>query len=637
MKGAERPEIDGLRAFAILPVLLFHAGLGCPGGYAGVDIFFVISGFLIGGIILRELDAGTFSFAGFWERRTRRILPALLGLFAATLFFGWLMLPPLDLASLGEQTTAALSGMANFKMLAITHGYWAKPAGSVLLLHTWSLAVEEQFYLLMPVLLVLARRRAVRGPFLTMLGLFAVSLSLSLYWSADRYAGNFYLLPSRAWELLLGALGAWSVQQRLVFPKAAMTWAPPAGLLMILGSVFFLGSDSGWPDAKTLIPTIGTWLILISPQAEDRPSLIFRILSIPPVRYVGLISYSLYLWHWPLMVLVKTYAADELTNFNRWQLVTASFALAAASWFFIEQPFRNRAWWFRVGTKPFLLGTVGVWLCLMAASQMVAKNPGREGEKGLVAESLQQPGQLVNYDVTRSQLENGGIQFNAANKTPRCILLGSSHGMTLGPVIQALSDKYQIPCALFCQNAFTPLFAAPNNMQMGNGRQLRRDEIVKKYIAQWKPEVVIIADRWGLRVVGSNSLNFESSFSNTVQWLEQHVSQVVVVGQVPELPGVGMDISIFIQRKYRRNGGTLPQLAEPPEVTQARHRALALFQTYSNITVIDPDSVFQNTNQTVRYFNGHHILYGDNNHLNPFGSMELEPALEPLFKEMTGR
>ena len=634
-KATERPEIDGLRAFAILPVVLFHAGLGCPGGYAGVDVFFVVSGFLIGGIILRELDSGAFSFAQFWERRTRRILPAFLGLFAILLLIGWVLLPPLDLLGLCDQITAALVGIANFKMLALTGGYWARPADSLLLLHAWSLAVEEQFYVLMPVLLVMARRWGSRGPLLTMLVLFTVSLSLSLFWSASRYDGNFFLLPSRAWELLLGALGAWSLQQGMGLSRRARSWATWLGLLMIVGAVFWLGPDAGWPDAKTLLPTIGTFLILISPDTEAKPAMIIRMLSLPPLQFIGLISYSLYLWHWPLIVLVKNYAPDELSAFNRWQLVTASAALAAASWWLVEQPFRNRSHWVRIRTQPFVIGTIGVWLCLMAATQVVAKSTGLNGGTALVPESLQQPRALRNYDVSEFQLQHGGMQFNAREQTPRCLLLGSSHAMAIAPAVEDLSGKYHIPCALFCQNGFTPLFADSNYMKVPDRRQLRRDAFIRSYVTQWKPDVVIIAHRWGAGPDSTNGYVFESAFSNTVQWLLPRVRHVVVLSQVPELSAGPADIPILIQRQYRRYG-KLPRLIENPAQTRTRHDTLAYFRTYTNLTVIDPDPYFFNADHTVRYFNGHNVLYCDDNHLNRHGALELEPALEPFFKEMAG-
>jgi len=646
LEGRQRPEIDGLRAFAILPVVLFHARLGCPGGFIGVDVFFVISGFLIGGIILRELESGTFSFTRFWERRIRRIIPVLLFFFAVTLFAGWRILPPSGLASLASQTVAALLGVANFKMLALTGGYWAIAANSILLLHIWSLAVEEQFYLLMPIILVVSHRWFRRGTGFVITALFASSLFLSFYWGEIGYSGNFYLLPSRAWELLLGCLGAWAIQQRLELSKLLRQVAMTLGLLMILTAAFILHDDPKWPDARALLPTLGGLLILISPSSGKQNSWPVSLLSLPPLRFIGLISYSLYLWHWPMLVFLNNFKSDPVTRLDRWMVVGASIGLAALSWRFIEQPFRNKLRSLRVRTQPLVIGAAFAWLCLMALSCQMAKKPPQTGSSRPAFFNCPGSESIGGYEAG-SHLADGGITFNGNGREPRCVLLGSSYAVMLGPVVQSLSDVYHIPCALFCQSAVSPLFVVPGSESHAPRklRELRkRDELVKKYISQWRPDVIIVAARWNAEMaawgknLGPSWPSFPESFSNTVTWLGQHSSHVVLIGQIPQLPFQrGEEVADMVWRSYRSHGNLMPQLQEPAEATATRQKGRMFLQScaQSNVTILDPAPIFQNQDHSLRYYGSKGIFYFDYLHLNSLGSMELKNLLEPLFKDMS--
>jgi len=614
----------------------------------GVDVFFVISGFLIGGIILRELDSGDFSFRRFWERRIRRIVPAILFFLAVTLFVGWRILPAPDLSSLAAQTFAALFGVANFKMLALTGGYWAAPANSILLLHTWSLAVEEQFYVLMPFILALAYRWFRRQIPLLLVAFLSASLALSLYWGTNVYPGNFFLLPSRAWELLLGCLGAWALKERLALPRSLASPAAGLGLVALLFSAFFFHLNESWPDARTLLPAVATLLVLISPAAAGAVSLPVQFLSLPPVRFIGLISYSLYLWHWPMIVFLREFGPDEITLTDRWLLVAVSVALAALSWRFVEQPFRQKLPSRRISTRLLLIGAGAVWLCLAVVSGQIAKTPVRQLSSPSARPSLfNSPGleSIQKYDAAGREAA-GGIKLSDATGSPQCVLLGSSLGMMLGPAIESLSAAYHTPCVLFCRSGMSPLFSGDpaTNHIARKLRELRlRDEAVKKYVAQWKPKVVILAARWNKeldgRVVFPDSFptSFVQESSNTLRWLGQHASRVVVVGQVPQLPlENGEDARDAIWKRYRRQGNVMPRLLEHPDITAQRRLALKIFQNcrITNLFIIDPDALFHNPNQSLRYYTTNGILYFDDHHLNSLGSMELKPLFEPVFQSI---
>ena len=645
---AQRPEIDGLRALAVLSVVFFHAGLGCPGGFAGVDVFFVISGFLIGGIILRELDAGVFSFRRFWERRVRRIIPVLLFLFAVVLSVGWLVLPSPDLASLGDQMIWSLAGLANFKMLALTGSYWATPVHSILLLHIWSLAVEEQFYLMLPILLVLCHRWIARKTPRVLLALFFLSLAFCLYLAQDAAAAHFYLLPFRAWELLLGCLGAWALHHKLTLPKSVRPAATATGIVLILISTFAIHGDIQWPDARTVLPTVGALLVLVAPVSDGQTSLPVKLLSLPPVRFIGLVSYSLYLWHWPAFVLLVNYGPDDPTPLQRLAVVAISIALSALSWRFVEQPFRNRLRSIRVPIKPLLIGSGAVWLCLMAASVKIAKANPREFDR---PGDMPAPFQgrdfhtVANYDAS-PRLAEGGIQINTSNHPPRCVLLGSSHAMALAPVVETLCNDYHVPCALFCQSGMSALFMGPSTESHESKKNRRRrtsDGIIKKYIAQWKPDVVIVTSRWSHEMAdlatdsAQARAQFQKSFTETMDWLRQNGGQVIVVDQVPELPQPAEeDLFRFIWKRYRANGNQFPRLFEPTKPAALRQEASAVLRAFpaSEITVLDPIPIFRNPDHSLRYYDSAGMLYADNNHINSFGSQKLRPLLEPFIKKL---
>ncbi len=331
-----RRDIDGLRALAIVPVVFFHAHLpGFGGGYVGVDIFFVISGFLITGILAREIDAGRFSLAGFYERRARRILPALLVMLVAVLgLAAWLYLPG-DFAGVPRSGLAALLFASNLWFFAHT-GYFAGGAETMPLLQCWSLAVEEQFYILFPLLLRGLAGRSARVRLGLVAGLAVVSFGWALAKQASTDGFAFYMLPPRGWELMAGALLALG-EVRQVRGRWWREGLALAGLGLIAGAVFGYSRATVFPGLAALPPVLGAVLLLhVAPGTT-----VGRLLASAPLVGIGLISYSLYLWHWPLLVFAE-YARDEALS-GGWRI--GYFAMAGlagwASWRWIETPFRD--------------------------------------------------------------------------------------------------------------------------------------------------------------------------------------------------------------------------------------------------------------------------------------------------------
>jgi len=341
MRGMKyRSDIDGLRAVAILPVVAYHSGLAfVPGGFVGVDVFFVISGYLICRLINDEIKDGSFTVAGFYKRRVMRLFPALFAMLLATSALAYFYLLPIELKEFSDSMIAAVTYVSNI-FFALTTGYFDAPAETKPLLHTWSLAVEEQFYIVCPLFMLACYRFCPRR----LNALIATGALLSFAAAVLAYTRNptfaFFLAPFRAWELFLGAL----LGIRF-FPAAASadlkSLLGGAGLALVLFAVFGFSRDTPLPLA-TATACVGTALIIHS--SENGVSIVGRLLSWRPAVFIGMISYSLYLWHWPIMVFHRSdgflFAQASVTA--KLGLIAVSIGVAYLSWKFVELPFRIR-------------------------------------------------------------------------------------------------------------------------------------------------------------------------------------------------------------------------------------------------------------------------------------------------------
>lgn len=337
-----RPDIDGLRSLAILPVLLYHAGVpGFPGGFVGVDIFFVISGYLITLILVREISEDRYSIRSFYERRIRRIFPALLTVLAFVLAASPAFLLPSEFAGLGRDSVSALLFVANINFWRQS-GYFAADAEAKPLLHMWSLGVEEQFYLVAPLALFVIFRFAPRLKVPLIFAGFAASLAACIYFTPLKPSASFYLLPTRAWELLAGSLLAiLSSRRDQSFRSTARLLDNVLGVIgicLIVFAVTHLTKSVEFPGYWAVLPVLGAALLISSGQS----SWTGRLLSTAPLVRIGLISYSLYLWHWPLVVFFRNSGWLESYG-GKLSVIGLSLAAAWLTWRFIESPTRNKA------------------------------------------------------------------------------------------------------------------------------------------------------------------------------------------------------------------------------------------------------------------------------------------------------
>ena len=342
-----RPEIDGLRALAVIPVILFHAGFeGFSGGFVGVDVFFVISGYLIATLIISEMTASEFRLLTFYERRARRLLPALFFVLAVCMPLAWLTLVPANLKSFGESLMASATFLSNFLYSFVLGGYFDNSSEFRPLIHTWSLSLEEQFYIVFSLMMVALWRFGIKWTVIILTIGFGLTLSFSvigsqfyghpLDWLGSQ--GAFYI--ARAWEPGLGVLTAFYLFYKdPVRSMAANQTLSFLGLVSVVFSIFFFDQATPVPGLPALIPTVGTCLIII---AAMQGTFVHRILSLPILVGIGLISYSAYLWHQPLLAFARHRWFDVIPSEIAIIFCLCIFGLAYVSWRFVELPFRDR-------------------------------------------------------------------------------------------------------------------------------------------------------------------------------------------------------------------------------------------------------------------------------------------------------
>lgn len=340
-----RAEIDGLRALAVLPVMLFHAGYEWfRGGFVGVDVFFVISGYLITTIILTEITEEKFSIVGFYERRARRILPALFFVMTLSLPFAYWWLTPADLQDFGQSLVAVSTFSSNF-LFWTQSGYFDTAAELKPLLHTWSLAVEEQYYILFPIFMLLTWPLGVRYLLLLLILVFLSSLGVA-EWATqhanypNRISGAFYLLPARVWELLIGVFTALYLRYRSHFQSRYINQLlSSVGLVMIVVSILAFDKQTPFPSLYALVPTVGAGLVILTAVKE---TLVHYLLTNRLLVGIGLVSYSAYLWHQPLLAFERYKSINDQQEPTFVIPLLASLIMAWFSWRFVERPFRSR-------------------------------------------------------------------------------------------------------------------------------------------------------------------------------------------------------------------------------------------------------------------------------------------------------
>lgn len=536
-----RPDIDGLRSLAIIPVLLYHAGVSAfSGGFVGVDIFFVISGYLITGILLREFSDGSYSIRSFYERRARRIFPALMVVIGFVLIVSPISLLPSEFSTLGRDTLSSIFFVANINFW-LQSGYFAADASAKPLLHMWSLGVEEQFYLAAPLALYLAMRFAPRIK-LSLVGAgVLLSLGACIYLTPRSPGASFYLLPTRAWELLVGAWLAIRAYESRVPEHNPDSLKNETigfiGLLLILGPVVTYSRETMFPGYAAVAPVLGTAILI----ANGSGTIIGRLLSLKLPVQIGLISYSLYLWHWPLIVFFKN-AGWLPSNIGIVSVISLSVIAAWLTWRFVETPTRNRAR-FNARRLGVICTAASISLVFISVTFMSLGGwPSRFPEK-IVA--FDQDRNDVSVDRERCHFAGGSPTFDSAcvlgpAKTPDVAVWGDSHGVELAKAI----GESGVPVLQLTYSSCPP--SSDDSLTHEKPACADHNEEVLEDLSQSSSiNTVVLTSYYDFPI--SRSVDLQKGIAETATELRDAGKKVIVIGPYPAISGLD-DVPSYLAR-----------------------------------------------------------------------------------------
>jgi peptidoglycan/LPS O-acetylase OafA/YrhL len=657
---SRRPEIDGLRALAVVPVIMFHAGLPLfAGGFIGVDIFFVISGYLITRIILSELEVGAFSTLKFYERRARRILPALFCVIIFTVPFAVFWMPPAPLEEYFQSIYSTALFISNIHFWE-SIDYFNPSAEEQPLLHTWSLAVEEQFYVFFPLLLIMLHRFLKNSILAIIMGLLPIGFVLCLYTSHKSEVAAFYLIHARAWELAAGAMVA-AVElrhgQSLGIGLKLRNLLSISGLLAILVSVVFINQDFRYPGWATLFPVFGTALIIATARQD---TLAGSLLSLRPFLAIGLISYSAYLWHHPLFAFARLTSVNQPSAPLMLTLVALSFAFAYLSWRFVELPFRQPG---LVSKRTLVLSATAMTAAFVVAGIIGPKMGLMFRHFNATQTALIDPplSKVKSCKWRRPLLADQSIEFcdfGTDSGDAPVLLWGDSHAQALFDAMNLELKKRGLRGAYIDADKCTRLFGIYGSGSSNDGDESlceKKQLGLLNFLRENPPKAIVISLRWSLRLFpgAEDKVGFDNreggveyetgrmqfaksadgtwttagaaklhAIKNFLASLEK-IAPVVIVGPIPE---VGWNVgntnfkSIMIRKE------------NPPDISTSFQRfrernqfilgALDEMQRGLRFQRVDPEQIFCNTwikDRCVAQYLGI-PYYADDDHVSESGA-----------------
>lgn len=628
-----RADIDGLRAIAVLLVVLYHAGFPVPGGFVGVDVFFVISGYLITAILRREILERTFTFRSFYVRRIKRLMPAYFFLLACTTIYSGAYLLPDDMISYAKSAVASLVGLSNVYFFMGT-GYFGNAANEPLL-HTWSIAVEEQFYILWPMLLLtlswIDSKRAVRY---VVAAILIASLLASHYYAVNHKNAAYLLLPFRFFELMIGALLALYQHRvaKVVNPGSTVAWT---GLILIVASAFFLSNSSAFPGIYALPVCIGTAMVIASGFNSTNHT-VLSILKVAPMRYIGKVSYSLYLWHWPVLALAQ-YRGIELTTENALTLIAIAFLASCISYHLIETPFRN------IKSKKFFSVAVPLYvipsLLMCAGAYTILKNDGFRSRSGELISELEerntshvQRSQCISVMIVGNYDEcHLGIDRPDADG----LLVGDSFANAYAQFVDVLARDAGIMIHDTTAGS-TP--AIPNVFTMDMMNKIPESEWRKisdyntsRFELAKSKRLVIISNFWNnyatwqtrFRVHNGNLEDVndrieELQYDTIKRYLEAGVKVVILVQPFAEIGKT--EVSRMREEKLRH--ASIDETYKPVQPDSDRME-YKIKEKFPQVVVIDPNKVLCENQKCKAFLDGKIIFRNDGSHLNAVGAKKI--------------
>ena len=652
-----RPDIDGLRAVAIVPVVLFHAGLTVfSGGYVGVDVFFVISGYLITSLILHDLKNDEFSFIEFWMRRARRILPALFVVVMFTLVAGWIVLFPTAYRDLGRSAMTQ-SFFASNVFFWLKSGYFAAPSETKPLLHTWSVSVEEQFYLFIPLTLFLLVRYMNRFRELAIAVLLLASFLVSA-WSAKFHPdAAFYLMPARAWELLVGSLLAMLALKRTETPSHQV-WGyellSVLGLASILLAVIGYSNTTRFPGFAALAPCLGAAAIIWC--NDGRLTLVGRILAHRWVAWIGLISYSLYLWHWPLLAFARSSMPERLPVVAAIAIASGSILAGWLSYKYVETPVRKKPVFYRRAV--ILPASAAALLVMCAAGFSVSATGGASGREAFQASTFERD---ITPTTRRDDLCTAVASANlpafvcrlgiVSNARPKVLLIGDSFAGMYLPAFERLSGEYDREVWYIREpnrNVYSGVLDVSTSRDISHVvLSYSWKRAIRSGIPELVPQAISASDsrapsrmarfveRLGfdpLAVAGDTKAEFRANLKVLVKTLVNRGIEVWIIDAPPYYDvSVPLKLGLIV-----KNGGDPAKYG-----SQLSGHVSELSYIHSVFREVEADKVHIITVTDIlcdsggfcrSYLDGH-SLYSDDAHLSDFGVAQIVPLLKPAFEQ----
>jgi peptidoglycan/LPS O-acetylase OafA/YrhL len=608
-----RSEIDGLRALAVVPVILYHAGYKAfSGGFVGVDVFFVISGYLITTILLNDLEAGKYSLLHFYERRARRILPALFVVMLACLPFAWFWLLPQDMLSFSDSLTAVSVFASNILFLS-TSGYFDSATELKPLIHTWSLAVEEQYYVFFPLLLLFAWRFGKRWIAALLTIIAVISLGLAQRLLTHHPAFDFYALPTRTWELMIGALVAYYYTEHNInkHKYLASESLSLLGIALIAYPIFIYSEKTPFPGVYALAPTLGAALVIVFAKHQ---TLVGKVLGSKPFVAVGLVSYSAYLWHQPMFAFARHRSLNEPRMLLMAVLAMASLGLAYLTWRFVERPFRNRHRFTR--KQVFVLAVCGSALFsgIGFALPLFDSHSIRLETSNLVGET----GQAEFYSFIKSNFpdcEDAEVKKNAPyfENMQMCqqskrgksdiVLLGDSHAEYLFYGLQKelpnanIAYYVQWEKPYLSNPSFSAIFAALSKPD--------------------SPKTIILSMHYFGRLYSINN-DLYPNFRRLISYLKDLNKDVILVGDVPRYP-YDVDNCKYIRSFTKSDNDCVMPISRANAQQEVYLNSLTSLAAEFHIQFINIYPLFCDT-KYCSMLKDNQLLYRDDNHINRYAS-----------------
>jgi peptidoglycan/LPS O-acetylase OafA/YrhL len=650
MKIDYRPEIDGLRAIAVISVLIYHLKIKLhginilSGGYLGVDIFFVISGYLITSIIYKDLESNNkFSFLDFYKRRARRIIPALIGVMLFSFPLAFLCLMPSEFVEFSKSILFSLGFFSNYYFLSTELQYGAQSSLLKPFLHTWSLSIEEQFYLIFPIFLFIIYRKFQNYIFYIILLVAIASLTISELTNSRNSLLSFYFIHTRAWELLTGSLLALShfKYNKKLFKISKSSFFSLLGLILIIIPLFLYDENTRHPSIYTLIVIIGVSLVILFTVNKNFTQ---KLLSIKLVVFIGLISYSLYLWHFPIFSFVRIIEFTQSNLFRKIFVLFLVFIFSLSSYYLIEKPARNYLY---DSKKVFLYLFISIIIIAGLNLSVIHKNGYPERIPDFIKnfqKDIDKPWKKLNSGSKSCYDNKEGCYFNVKSNK-KIYLIGDSHAATIATQLKKdlVEKDYQF---IFYHDIFFPGFKLVQNKTKKTLRS-HSDNLLKKFLKE-NDATFIFLMRYPLYLTKKyfNNLEggkepvseFDSSFvsdgkyKSIQQSFQMNVlelsknNEIILIYPIPE---VGWNVPSKLKNKfyiYKENFAKENYLTTSflvyKERTKTSFEMLDTINNSSKIKRIFPDKIFCNKQFQNRCETHDHknIFYSDDDHLSNFGS-----------------